>query len=116
MPTLASGSFVGIAPGHNADGQVMIKENGEDVIIELSADFASDAGPDLYVVLTQAQEFTGADPVALDTSKIHKVSPLVSLTGTQSYTVSKADFEANNYAVAVWCNKFNVVFGGAVLK
>ena len=93
-----------------------VKDNQGSVVIELSEDFVSDTGPDLYLILSQNQELTGQDPVKLDTSKIHKISPLVSLKGRQSYEVSKVDFEANNYAVVVWCNEFNVVFGGAVLK
>ena len=66
--------------------------------------------------MSQEQTLTGADPVQLDTDKIVKIAPLVNLDGSQSYEVSKADFEANGHAVAIWCNEFNVVFGAAVLK
>jgi len=116
LVVLGSGSFAGIAPGHNAEGGVTVKDNGENVLIELDASFASDTGPDLYVILTQEQTLTGADPVQLDTSKIVKIAPLVNLQGAQSYEISKADFEANGYAVVIWCNEFNVVFGAATLN
>ncbi|QFR38813.1 DM13 domain-containing protein [Candidatus Gracilibacteria bacterium 28_42_T64] len=116
LPVLASGIFAGIASGHNAEGGITVKDNGDTVIIELGEDFVSDKGPDLFLILTQNQLLTGADPVQLDTSKILKIDPLVSLSGRQMYEVSKADFEANNYGVAIWCNQFNVVFGGAVFK
>lgn len=115
LPTLASGNFVGIAPGHNAEGGVTLKDNGDSVIIELDADFVSDKGPDLYVILTEEQTLTGADPVQLDISKVTKIAPLVNLKWKQVYQISKAEYEAKNYAVGIWCNEFNVVFGAAKL-
>ncbi len=116
LSTIATGIFEWIATGHNGEGWVTVKDNGDTVIIELSEDFSSDKGPDLYLILTKNQPLEWIDPVQLDTSKILKIAPLVSLSGKQSYEVSKVDFEANNYGVAVWCNEFNVVFAGAVLK
>lgn len=115
LSILANGSFAGIAPGHNAEGWVTVKDNGDNVIIELDADFISDKGPDLYVILTEEQTLTGADPVQLDISKVTKIAPLVNLKGKQVYQISKAEYEAKNYAVWIWCNEFNVVFWAAKL-
>ena len=116
MVVVKSGNFVGIASGHNAEGGVMVKESKDKVLIELDDDFFTDKGPDLYLTLTQEQSLTGEDPVQLDVSKIKRIEPLASRKGTQIYEVSKKDFESFGHAVVIWCNKFNVVFGAAVLK
>jgi len=111
-----SGNFVGIAPGHNAVGGVVIKELGDRVMIELGEDFIADKGPDLYITLTQEQPLTGVDPLQLDKSKIKRIEPLTSRSGTQVYEVSKTDFDSYGHAVVVWCSKYNVVFGAAILE
>lgn len=116
MTTLASGNFVGVAPGHNAEGSVTIKEDGDQVMIELGEDFNTDKGPDLYVILSQDQPLTGEDPVSLNKEKIKILEPLADRNGRQVYVASKADFENYGHSVVIWCNKYNVVFGGAVLQ
>jgi len=111
--TLATGSFAGIAPGHNAAGDVTVKVLGDEVMIELADNFSSDKGPDLNLVLSQEQTLTGEDPVQLDTSKLLVLEPLVSQSGSQVYTTSLENFKQFNHAAVVWCQKFNVVFGAA---
>ena len=116
METLATGTFEGIAWGHDSEGSVTIKATGDQVMVELGEDFKADRGPDLYVILTQQQPLTGEDPLALDKNKIKILEPLASRRGQQVYTTTRADFDTHNYGVVIWCQKYNVVFGGAVLQ
>lgn len=112
---LSTSEFVGIAPGHNTEGTVTVTDLGDNVLLEFSDDFVADKGPDLYVTLTQEQPLTGEDPVQLDTSKVKTITPLLHQSGGQRYAVPKADFESYGHAVVVWCKKYNVVFGAALL-
>ena len=64
----------------------------------------------------EEMELIRSEFMALKRVLIHSVSSLANKRGSQMYTVSKKDFEANNYAVVIWCKRFNVVFGAAVLK
>jgi hypothetical protein len=115
---LKSGEFKELDPLHYASGKVNIVDKGEDVFVQLEDSFATNPdGPDLYVWLVKEQKLGGAikgvdstEGTYLDLGKLQKVS------GTQTYKVSKAEFEQYNYAVVIWCRAFNVQFSNAVLN
>ncbi|WP_281613555.1 DM13 domain-containing protein [Flammeovirga sp. SubArs3] len=94
------GSFQGSA--HPTSGDVKIVN---DTVI-MSDNFKSDDGPDLYIYL--AQDVNGNGFIDLGTLK--------STSGVQEYSVpAGVDYTKNKY-VMVWCKKFNVLFGYAVVE
>ena len=113
---MASGQFHDgpHAPEDRAKGTVeIVKTDGGGYELRLSDDFASDKGPDLVMVMSTVAD--AKDDATVAKSELLNLGPLKSLTGAQSFALP-ADFDASKWkSVAVWCKKFNVLFGIATL-
>lgn len=102
--------FVGV--GHPTEGQVQIIEEDGSKYLELGADFQSDHGPDLKVILHKAsvvsQKVQDGDYINL--------GGLKSFNGSQRYLIPPAIEVSEYQSVAIWCEKFNVTFGYAPME
>ncbi len=103
--TVATGTMVGLG-GHDAVGTVKLIKAGKNYIVNFEDDFRVDSGPDLYVYLGRDGGY------AADTL----ISRLKSNTGSQRYAVPYSISITNYNEVWVWCRKFSVPFGKAVLE
>lgn len=108
---LKSGSFQGKA--HPTLGSVQITEKDGQVLVTLSEDFKSDAGPQLRVVLTENSNPKNSRE--LHTGDYVDLGALKSTKGTQSYSISK-DKVGNLNSVVIYCKPFRVIFGLASLN
>lgn len=81
--------------------------------LRLADDFATTAGPDLFIYLSAAKDpksdMAVADAAFLDAGKLQSVS------GGQRYTLSIGFDPRRFQSVAVWCKSFSVLFGAAPL-
>lgn len=113
-----SGSFV--PAEHETKGKVRIfTENGKQ-FLELDAAFdTSTSGPDLYLVLHQADDVlksTKPPAYPLKESDYRIVSRLQKYNGAQRYPVPD-NIKLEDYrSVVVWCRMFNATFGTAKLS
>ncbi len=110
------GSFIKIDALHHASGDVKIEKAGENYKIKLQSNFSSANGPDLYVYLSEKQNFKNIAIAGVDTSKTLNIGKLQNINGEQEYLISKNDFEKYNAAVIIWCKQFGVQFSRADLK
>lgn len=105
---IATSSFETVAK--KTVGNISILQKGSKRYLELDESFRSANGPDLFVLLHRSsnpQRYSSSDYVSL--------GRLQSLEGKQVYeipeTVALEDFRS----VAIWCQKFDVTFGRALL-
>ncbi len=99
-----SGTFTGESR-HVTSGGVEIVKEGNETIIRLGQDFFFDGAPDPKVAL-------GRDGYDANTL----LGPLASNTGQQSYVVP-ASIDTDSYnEVWIWCERFNVPLGKAVIN
>ena len=76
-------------------------------------DFTSDAGPDLFIYLTTAEE-PHADS-AIKNAEFENLGPRKALTGAQSYVLPDG-VSSRFKSVAIWCRTYSVMFGAAPLE
>jgi hypothetical protein len=116
---IKTGQFLSLDPAHYAKGSVNIVENGNDIKVAFSQGFETNPdGPDLYVWLVKKQDIKNIalGGVSSDPKNYLDLGPLTAKSGSQAYQVTKSEFEANNYAVVIWCRAFGVQFSNAILK
>jgi Electron transfer DM13 len=116
---LKTGQFATLDPAHYAKGGVNIIESGENIKVAFSDDFATNPdGPDLYVWLVKKQEIKNIafGGVSSQPGDYLELGAIQSKSGSQAYQVTKAEFEANDYAVVIWCRAFGIQFSNAILK
>ena len=107
--TTASGEFTDVA--HTTTGSAQIVTDGDERYLELSEDFSTDSGPDLFVLLHRSET-----PESYDESEYISLGMLEQVSGTQRYLIPD-DVEVDDFRSAViWCREFNVTFGFAVLN
>ena len=111
-----SGNFIKIDPLHYASGEVTVTKDGDYYYLNFSKDFSSADGPDLYVYLSSKQNYRNIALGGVDTSKTLNLGLLKSISGAQTYKVSKDDFEKYADSVIMWCKQFGVQFSRADLK
>jgi len=111
-----SGTFIKIDPLHYASGDVRVEKSGENFKLVFGDNFSSAPGPDLYIYLSQPQNYKNIALGGVDTSKTLNVGKLKNQTGPQEYLVSKKDFDLYGDSVIIWCKSFNVQFSRANLK
>lgn len=103
--TLKQGSFEGITV-HQAQGTAKLLQSGSEHYIRFEDDFDITNGPDLLVYLGKNGEY---DPNAV-------LGDLKGNSGGQNFLVP-ATINPDDYdEVWVWCRRFSVGFGRAVLK
>lgn len=87
--------------------------------IEFDRKFATDKGPDLFVVLHRSSDVLGSSQppnYPLEKAEYYTVSPLLKVKGKQRY-ILPGDFNPSQYqSVAIWCRQFNATFGAASLE
>lgn len=106
-----SGNFV--QAEHPTQGMArIVRENGK-TYVELDKNFKTDAGPDLFVILTKPDRpGTGT----LKEKDYLSVAKLEKIAGMQRYQIPM-DAKLQDYkTVAIWCRQFNATFGYAKLK
>jgi hypothetical protein len=103
---LASGNFV--AAEHPTAGTArIVTENGQRYL-EFSADFLTDSGPDLFVLLHRSPT-----PETYAPEDYVNLGELQQVSGIQRYAIpAELDIADFNSAV-IWCRQFNATFGFA---
>jgi hypothetical protein len=113
---LKTGSFNKIDPAHYASGEVTVTSGAGFYYINFQNNFSSANGPDLYVYLSEKQEYKNIAVGGVDTGKTLNIGKLKNISGAQSYKVSKVEFEKYSDSVIIWCKDFGVQFSRADLK
>jgi len=104
------GSFVGVE--HPTQGQVSIIEEDGVKYLQVGADFQSDRGPALRVILHKS---TTVDAKVQEGDYL-SLGELQSFNGAQRYQIPN-DADLSQYqSVAIWCEEFNATFGYATLN
>jgi len=105
--TVADGSFIdGAHP--TAGTAVILSDGGDQRVLRLKDDFATDNGPDLNVYLASSADDFGDEYVDLGDLKGN--------IGAQNYEIP-ADVDLGLYdTVVIWCVRFGVGFGSAELN
>ena len=87
--------------------------------LTLNADFTTQSGPDLFVILS------GASDVALDfqsfsqtvtSAPIQFLGPLSATSGLQTYTLPAGTDLAQYRSIVIWCQTYNVAFAAALIQ
>ncbi len=87
--------------------------------IAFDANFVTDNGPDLVVILHRAANPLQGAPLSaysLQEGEDVVIAPLKSNTGTQEYVLPANIDPADFQSIAVWCRQFNATFGAATLS
>ncbi|WP_419551701.1 DM13 domain-containing protein [Candidatus Poriferisodalis sp.] len=101
------------ARSHPASGVAVVLTDGTQTFLRFDDDFATDNGPDLNVYLTAAGPDASVGDLAAD---FVDLGDLKGNIGAQNYEIP-ADVDLERYStVAIWCVRFNVVFGTAELE
>ncbi|MDJ0686871.1 MAG: DM13 domain-containing protein [Xenococcaceae cyanobacterium MO_188.B32] len=107
--SLANGDFVAVE--HPTQGQASIVREGNNRYLELNADFQTDRGPDLKVILHRAETVN----LKLEEGDYISLGALQEFSGNQRYAIPD-DIDLSEYnSVAIWCEQFNATFGYAPL-
>ena len=102
------------APQHRVSGRAeVIKRDDGRHVLSLS-DFVSDAGPDVYIILSSARK--PRTDVAIRNSDYVLISVRKALTGDQQYELPPDIDPARYHSVGVWCQQYTVMFGAAALR
>ena len=109
---IASGQFYGTH--HPTSGRAVLvarDDGGYEVRFE---NFESDAGPDLFIYLSTAEEpHTDA---AIKNAHNENLGPRKALSGAQSYILPEGVSPDAFKSVAIWCRTYSVKFGAAALE
>ena len=106
---LANGDFVAVE--HPTEGKASIVKEGNNRYLELNADFQTDRGPDLKVILHRAKTVN----LKLEEGDYISLGALQEFSGNQRYAIPD-DIDLSEYnSVAIWCEQFNATFGYAPL-
>ncbi len=116
VATIKQGSFIKIDPVHYASGDVTVEKLGENYKVKIRSNFSSAAGPDLFVYLSEMQNFKNIALGGVNTGKTLNLGALKNLKGEQEYIVSKNDFEKYNSSIIIWCRQFGIQFSRADFK
>ncbi|MDJ0800916.1 MAG: DM13 domain-containing protein [Calothrix sp. MO_167.B12] len=109
----ASGSGIFQDREHPTKGTVkVITENGQSYL-EFAANFQTDNGPDLFVILHREQTL----PIySIKETDYTSIAPLKKTSGTQRYAIPEGVDLKQFQSVAIWCRQFNATFGYAPLS
>jgi len=104
---------------HETTGTFAIHKNGDQTMLRLSEDFATNpAAPDLYVAIgTSANPIADKElPYPLGEGEYVTLSELTSATGPQAYEIP-ADIDlSEDKSVIIWCKQFNATMSYAPLE
>lgn len=103
---IGTGSFVSVGT-KMTKGELQVVEHGQEVHLKFSANFSTQEGPDLRVVL---RDSTGAHQMIV-------VESLKSFSGAQEYVLPISKHALSNFdQVVIYCAEFHVDFGIATLQ
>ena len=102
---LGAGVFHG-ASSHKTSGSVTVTKQGGRYVIELGGDFSFDGAPDPYVALG-----SGSKPL-----KGGLIDVLRSNSGAQAYSIDAGQALDGANQVIIWCGKYAVPLGIAVIE
>ncbi len=109
---IASGQFYDAR--HPTSGRaVLVARDGGGYELRLE-DFVSDAGPDIFIYLSTAEE--PHTDSAIKNALNANLGPRKALTGAQSYILPDGVSPGAFKSVAIWCRTFSVMFGAAALE
>lgn len=113
-----SGSFQ--KAEHDTTGTFAIHKQGDQTMLHLSEDFATNPGaPDLYVAIgATANPIADKEPPTypLDEGEYVTLAELTSATGAQAYDIpADIDLSEDN-SVIIWCKQFNATMSYAPLE
>ncbi|MEM9006293.1 MAG: DM13 domain-containing protein [Cyanobacteria bacterium P01_F01_bin.86] len=102
----ATGAFEGVA--HPTSGSARIVEENGKQYLEFDAEFRSDSGPDLLVLLHEE-----AVPQSYNSDQYVSLGFLQSTEGGQRYEIPEGVSVEDFQSAVIWCRQFNVTFGYA---
>lgn len=115
--TLARGTFRGGDAVHHVEGSVRLLSGPEGAILRFE-NYSATSGPDVWVYLTRAETPVGTDDVE---GGLRLAVPggedggHATLRGDFNVPLPAGTDVSEWRAVAVWCDRFNVLFGWAPL-
>lgn len=109
-PVIASGRFVSDA--HETVGRVSLQRTANGTVLRLEG-FSTSNGPDVRVVLVAVDSIAGSQTVKR--AETIDLGALKGNVGDQNYVVPEGVDLARYKAVSIWCRRFSVNFGAAVL-
>ncbi len=101
-----SAPFIGDA--HDASGAAKVVEVEGQRYLEFDADFRSDDGPDLFVLLHRE-----AVPTSYSADNYVNLGRIQALDGAQRYAIPADVDIASIQSAVIWCQQFNVTFSYA---
>lgn len=110
-PVLARGSFVSDA--HETAGRVSLQRTASGTVLRLEG-FTTSNGPDVRVYLVAADSIEGSATVKR--AETIDLGALKGNIGDQNYVLPSGVDLARYRAVSIWCRRFSVNFGAAVLR
>ncbi len=108
-----NGEFYAAEKRRAAGGAAVVKTAEGAYQVQLSEDFKSASGPDLYVVLIKAD----APKKGRDVRKAGyvRLARLEKNRGAQSYAIPAEIDVADYSAIGIWCEEYSVLFSAASL-
>lgn len=114
MMSISTGVIKGVGGNYIGEGNVnIVKDDSGKHILELS-DFTSTAGPDLKVFLVEGSSLKDGNDVIAGNHV--NLGVLKSTSGAQSYVLPEGVDPSNFGSVAIFCEKYTVLFSSADLK
>ena len=102
---LGAGEFMG-ASNHKTSGSVTVTKQGGQYVIKIGGNFSFDGAPDPYVAFGNGRKPLKGGLVAM--LKFNK--------GAQSYAIDASAALDGSTQVIIWCKKYAVPLGFAVIK
>lgn len=116
--TIKEGKFESGEHKTKGTARILQADNGR-YYIQFDSNFATDKGPDLFVILHLSDDVLGSSSAPnypLEKAEYYTVSPLLEHKGKQRY-ILPGDFDPSQYqSIAVWDRQSNATFGAASLK
>ena len=97
-----------VRDAHDASGSAKIVEADGQRYLEFDANFRSDSGPDLFVLLHRE-----AVPTSYDAANYVNLGRLQAIDGAQRYAIPADVDIASIKSAVIWCQQFNVTFSYA---
>lgn len=114
LPVLKQGSFSGADAAHDVSGRVQLRGTAQRLLLRFE-NYDATAGPDVFLYLSKSETF--------DPERALRVlvpgggdSGQATLRGNFSVPVNTAAPPREYTRVVVWCERFGVKFGEAVLR
>lgn len=106
--TQPQGVFTSVDKPTSGSAQIVTRSGKR--YLELSQDFQTERGPDLFVLLHRAET-----PQAYKAQDSINLGSLQQVSGRQSYLIPAEVDLSQFHSAAIWCRAFNVTFGYARL-